>query len=770
MKLKQRQYDKEQLNIIDFLAKSTGLLKETIIVLYNRGYDTKEKIQRFLNPGKHNFNSPYLLKGVDLALERLKTARGNAETVVVYGDYDVDGICSTTILYNALRDFGINAVTVIPERANGYGLSERVIDEVVETYFPDLIITVDCGISCASEVEYLKDLGVDIIVTDHHEIPEILPDCITINCKIKEQDYPFENLCGAGVAYKLASALIGETADKFLDLVALATIADSMPLVDENRDLVFEGLKIIKNGEAILPLKTLMTVSGIKDITASSLAYTVAPRINAAGRMGDVYSALKLFTSTSLKEIDELSNKLSKYNIQRQAECEFLYKSAKEYLRTGGNFGNVIVLCGDDWNNGLIGITSAKIAEEYHLPTIIISGNGEVYHGSARSIDSINIYEAISNCKEYLIDFGGHSQAAGITISKENIIPFAEKLNEYIGKTYTSSDFEKRIEIDGVISSKFTMRLGREINLLEPFGVGNKRPTFATVVENVNAYPVKMGSNHVTFSNEIMDFMYFNGVGDIDVLNSTIQKTLLFEPYLTYFNGKEYLKGYVRNFTLLNTFDASMSEKALSIFFKNLKTNNIVKRNSLKKEEIQNLINEVKPNGFGTLIIVNNPENLKYYSGLDGFEKSLFRLNITGGKNALLIAGDNTLFNSKEYKRIISLDGYCFINNEGVEVYSSSLKPFNFTEVKVEREEFKNVYKRIINFINTSGSSYDNLYDSLIKNYSKEQVVLCFEVFNELGFITFDKRVMVNNGVKKDLFESKIFTNSKKLIEGYDNE
>lgn len=769
MKLRQRQYDKEQLNIIDFLTKTTGLLKETIIVLYNRGYDTKEKIQKFLNPGKHNFHSPYLLNGVDLAVERLKSAKTNNETVVIYGDYDVDGICSTTIMYNALKEFGIQPITVIPERANGYGLKEQVLDEVIENYFPDLIITVDCGISGVNEVEYLKDLGVDVIVTDHHEIPEILPNCITINCKLKGQDYPFENLCGAGVAYKLSNALIGDSANKYLDLVALATIADSMPLIGENRDLVYEGLKIIKDGKAILPLKTLMATSGIKDITASSLSYTVAPRINAAGRMGDVYSALKLFTSNSLKEIDELSNKLSLYNVQRQAECEYLYKLAKQQLLTGGNYGSVIVLCGDDWNNGLIGITSAKIAEEYHLPTIIISGNGDVFHGSARSTEKINIYDAISSCKEYLIDFGGHSQAAGITIDKKNVIPFAKKLNAYIQENYVDSDFEKHIEIDGYITSKFTMRLGRELSLLEPFGVGNKKPLFAVMVENANAYPVKMGSAHLTFTSDVMDFMYFNGIGDIDVLNSDVPKTLVFEPSISYFNGKEYLKGYVKSFTFDNVINNSITDKALSIFYKNLKNGGANAKKRLSKEEVQSIINDTKTNGFGTLITVNNPENLNKYYGLERFEKSLFRLNVTGGKNALLIAGDISLFNSKEYKKIISLDGCCFIN-DNVDACISNLPPFDFNKVKVERDEFKKVYKQIMNFVLANGCGYDKLYENLLNDYSKEQIVLCFEVFEELGFITFDKRVQINNGIRKDLSESKIFTNLKKLIEEYENE
>lgn len=764
MKIRQTNFTNEQLNTIDFLTKSTGLLKETVSILFSRGYTDKVKIQNFLNPGKQNFHSPFLLSGMSDAVERLEIARDNGEIVVVYGDYDVDGICSTTILFNALKDFGLDVKVVIPERVNGYGLTEGVIDQVVETYCPDLLVTVDCGIGGYKEVEYLKDLGVDVIVTDHHEIPEILPDCITVNCKLKNQDYPFDSLCGAGVAYKLASALLGEKADKYLDLVALATVADSMPLVDENRDLVVEGLNVIKNGKACLPLKTLVTVSGMKDITSNALAYSIAPRINAAGRMGDAYSALKLFTSTSFKEIEDLSIKLNAYNVQRQAECEFLYSQAKEKLLLGGNYGNVIVLYGENWNNGLLGITTAKLTEEYYLPTVMISKSGELCHGSARSIDGINIYEAIDACKEYLIDFGGHSQAAGITIDSENIIPFATKLNEYISNNYTQEVFERKYDIDGFITEKFTMRLCREIDLLEPFGVGNKKPIFATEIKNANASAIKPTSPHVTFNNEVLEFMWFNGVNDLTLLNTDLSKILIFEPAINTFNGRQYLKGYVKTCLLNGEIDADLSVQSLSLYYKNLK--NYKEQKRLSKEEIQALIDGFNPNGFGTLITVNNPINCRLYKGLERFEKSLFRLSVKGGKNALLIAGDSDLYTSKEYHTVISLDGEFLLSNDIKNITASSVNAFDFAKVKVERDVFVLVYKQIIKWINSGERNYDFILNNLANEYSKEQAVLCLEVFNELGFITLGDKIQLNTQEKKDLENSVIFRAAKIIIGG----
>ncbi len=764
MKLRQTTFTNEQLNTIDFLTKTTGLLKETVSILFSRGYTDKVKIQNFLNPGKKNFNSPFLLSGMADAVDRLTLARDNGETVVVYGDYDVDGICSTTILFNALNDFGLDVKVVIPERVNGYGLTEDVIDQVVETYCPDLIVTVDCGIGCYNEVEYLKDLGVDVIVTDHHEIPEILPDCITINCKFKNQDYPFDSLCGAGVAYKLANALIGDLADNYLDLVALATVADSMPLVSENRDLVVEGLNVIKNGKACLPLKTLMTVSGMKDITSNALAYSIAPRINAAGRMGDAYSALKLFTSKSLKEIETLAIKLNAYNVQRQAECEFLYAQAKEQLLKGGNYGSVIVLYGENWNNGLLGITTAKLTEEYYLPTVMISKSGELCHGSARSIDGINIYEAIDACKDYLIDFGGHSQAAGLTISSENVIPFAKKLNEYILTNHTDEVFERKCDIDGFITEKFTMRLCREMDLLEPFGVGNKRPVFATEIKSASANAIKPTSPHITFINDVMEFMWFNGVNNLDLLNSNVTKTIIFEPFLNSFNGRQYLKGYVKTCLLNGEIDGDISLKSLSIYFKNLK--NYKSYKALSVGEIQSLIDGLNANGFGTLITVNNPINCRFYKGLDRFEKCLFRLNVKGGKNALLIAGDSDLYDLKDYHTVISLDGEFLLSTSIQNVILSNLKSFDFSSVKVERDVFVLVYKQIVKWINLGERNYDFILDNLSNAYSKEQALLCLEVFNELGFITLGEKIQLNTQEKKDLEKSIIFNNAKIITRG----
>ena len=671
MKILQKQFNKEELNSIKNLSVACNLLEQTTAILYSRGYDTLEKVDRFLSAGKDNFISPFALSGVKEAVERINFAKENGETVVVYGDYDADGICATTVLYRTLLEYGVNVYAVVPERENGYGLSQTTIDEIVENLFPDLLITVDCGISCYQEVEYLKDVGVDVIVTDHHELPKILPDCTIINCKLKNQEYSFDSLCGAGVAYKLSYALIKESANKFLDVVALATVADSMPLVEENRDIVTEGIKNIKKGQVCNAIKTLIEVSGIKEVTASSLAYGVAPRVNAAGRMGDANSALKMFLSDSDFEVQKLSSTLSNYNVDRQAECENLYQKVKDELKTHGNYESVIVLYGKNYINGILGIVSARIAEEFNKPTILFSKIDEFLHGSARSIEGINIFEAIGACSSNLVDFGGHAQAAGVTIEEENLEDFAISLNEYITKNYKGLTLEKIVEVDCFIDGRFSERLTSEMALFEPCGQGNKKPTFALNVDSVKAYPIKEGSKHVAFSTKYNDFMYFNGLSSIELLKSNALKTIIFEPNLSNFKGRNYLKGYVRQVAKVQDDSEIKNLENLKDLFFSLKTSSdvsfIIKEAKTKFNTQLNLLNLSVDRGvFATIYKeIVKEVNYKKLSVSDAFKVDV------SGQSQIQIAFAVSVFLELEFLQ--EKDGVIQVNKNSKSSLENSL-------------------------------------------------------------------------------------------------
>lgn len=764
MIINKRITDETQLNIAKELSARLGVLQETAELLVNRGITDYESAYAFLHPSKANFHNPFDLAGMSEAVERITSARDNGEVVVVYGDYDADGICATTVLYYALKEFGVDCYTVIPERENGYGLREEVIDQVIDEYFPDLLVTVDCGVSGVEQVEYLKDLGVDVIVTDHHELPDKLPDCTVVNCKLREQKYPFDGLCGAGVAYKLSYALIGEKADKYLDFVAIATIADNMSLVGENRDIVYEGLNIIKEGKSIKPLKTLIAVSGIKDINSTVFAFSLAPRINAAGRMGDAFSALKLFLSSSEYEINTLCEKLTNYNIARQSESESLYKSAKLKIKDRGDDFSAIILQDDSWKNGLVGNVSAKLAEEYNVPAILFVNKGGVLHGSARSVDNINIYEAISACSEYLIEFGGHSQAAGLSVTEENLPLFDKALCEYISDKYANRKLDSDVEVERIIDGRFDVEFAREINMFEPFGIGNKKPLFATKIGSVVAEPVKFGSPHLSIHTDLIDMMYFSGVKYQSLLQSNLTKIVIFDSSLTIFNKQEYLKGYVKDIIVEGNVTEDFKYETFERGLYNLADEKC--ENVLNTNETLSLIDELLKSSRGTLFVACDNNTLEKYPNLKDLSVCYYNCKAKGGVNSVLITAES--FEATDYKNIVYLDkpivGVSKFSNNCKVYVNAEIEAYNLSEISLDRNVFADIFKTAV----AEGRSFNSgleLKNKYISNYSKEQVIFTVAVFMELGiFRRIGGRIVRDNSVKRELGESKLYSKLKERL------
>ena len=563
----------EDNGIIREISVKCGILTETARLLFDRGIKEPDAAKRFLNPDKSHFLNPFDLSGMQKATERIRLAKEINERVLIFGDYDADGICAATILRGVLKIYGINAMTVVPEREDGYGLNLEIIEDITSRDKIDLIITVDCGISDAEKISKLQENGIDVIVTDHHEPPEVLPDCICINPKIKGQKYGFDGLCGGGVAYKLGVALIGDKADVFLDFAALATVADSMDLIGENRDVVAEGLKII-NARPRAAFRFFLGDNG-KEVTAHTLAYAIAPRVNAGGRMGDANAALKLFSSEDENEIFDLAVKLNVYNADRQTLCEEAFESAKTIItETGANADGIILVCGDNLNAGILGIVAAKLVEIYNKPVIVFAENGDVYKGSARSVNGINIYDALCAVKDLLLNFGGHAQAAGLSVSKDNYETLRRRLNEYAESAFGGESAEKEICVDIVAADEIPLRLAEEIELLEPFGVGNRRPLFATSVGETAMSPLKENSPHYSFNTQAIEMLDFNGAKDVETLAFPVIKTLVFELNLSAFKNKKYVKGFLRNvvcdfndFRPIDDFAAELSVKRQDFSF-----------------------------------------------------------------------------------------------------------------------------------------------------------------------------------------------------------
>ncbi len=744
-------------NLISEIARNLHVSQKFAEMLISRGCDSYEKAHAFLNPSLKDLYSPFLLGGMSDAVARINQARQNEEVVVIYGDYDADGITATTILYRSLKIFGIDAIPVIPEREDGYGLSEGVLSRVLEEYLPDLIITVDCGISAVKEVNELKDLGVDVIVTDHHEIPDEIPECTVINCKLNE--YPFDGLCGAGVAYKLAKALIGDKADEFLDLVAIATVADSMSLVCENRILVSEGLNRIKNGRCSKVVKAIANLSGLKDVTSTSIAYTLAPRINAAGRMDCANLALKAFTSDDVDEIESLVKMLNEFNVKRQAECDGLYKTAKAMLMSASPNNRVIALYSSEWRAGLIGIVAAKLVEEYSKPVILFAEKDGVLHGSARSVAGVNIFKALGSVKDFVIDYGGHAQAAGVTLSVDNFNSFEKVLNEYLVDNCDVTDFVQETEVEELVEDKFSLDFAKEILRLEPFGIGNKKPFFATSCNRAYASPLKLGSPHISFKKNQLELLMFNGVENLSLLNSEMTKMVVFEPNVSVFNGRESFKGYVKEISTVceesDYVDSAVISAQLDLITQKGKYQEI---NSLQAEQI---LANAKKDIYGTLFVVNNYSTLKKFPLTESFNKSVLVASKKGNINLITLGSDGVV--PQGYKTVVYLDKPLSVVESDARVYvNTEINGFDVSGLSVDRVELGKIYMAVKNRLQGFLSAVDIAKEC---NINVRQVVFALKVFIELGLIIPQAgRYQAVVGVKRDLTDSSVYRLIKRIL------
>ncbi len=481
-KWKYKELDEEK---IDEIVKKFDIPELLATVLVNRGIVDDEEIRVFLNPTRSDFHDPYLMPDMEIAVERIIKAIDNQEKVIIYGDYDVDGITSITVLKKFLKTCGLEADYYIPNRlSEGYGLNRAAIDYIKEKEYT-LIITVDCGISGIEEIEYANSLGIETIVTDHHEPMEVLPPAVAIvDLKRKDNDtYPFKSLAGCGVVFKLTQALgmrlgIDEKEYlKYLDIVCVGTISDIVPLVDENRVIAKLGLKLVEVTRNP-GLKALLNASGYKVVNSNTISFGIAPRINACGRMGYEEEALKLFLTENLVQASEITERLNKYNRDRQEIEKNIYDEAIKMMEKEDSNAQSIVLGSNNWHHGVIGIVSSKITEMYFKPSILICFEGEDGKGSGRSIPGFDLHEALAETAKYLEKYGGHEMAVGLSLKKNNFNRFKEAFEKYVEEKDITG-IVPIIEIDKQISLKdIDSNIVKQLDLLEPFGEANRRPIF----------------------------------------------------------------------------------------------------------------------------------------------------------------------------------------------------------------------------------------------------------------------------------------------------
>ena len=493
-------------SLVQHISNKFNISTTTASLIINRGYIKDEEIDSYLNISEKNFYDPFLLKGMYEAVNHIKDSVLRNDKIAIYGDYDVDGITSTYILYDYLKSINADVIFYIPDRMDeGYGLNISAIDKL-KAENVRLIITVDVGITAINEVNYASYLGINVIITDHHTPQETLPNAISvINPKISDSKYPNKNLAGVGVAYKLAYALSNcdkNIMRKYSQAACIGTIADMVPLTDENRFIASYGLECIKSTEN-LGLNALIDISSLnkKEINSSSISFSIAPRLNAAGRIASATSSVELFVTNSEDIAKNIAQYLDNGNKNRQIKEQLIMEKAIQTIENEKLYEDkIIVVSGKNWHHGIIGIVSSKITEKYYKPSCVIStaDNIDIAKASGRSIPGFSLFDALTHVSDTLTKYGGHELAAGFSLKTDNINIFREKINRYADENITDDILKPKLSIDAVISiENLTNSLAHELQLLEPYGTGNKAPVLMIKNSLINNLKLSKNSKHV---------------------------------------------------------------------------------------------------------------------------------------------------------------------------------------------------------------------------------------------------------------------------------
>ena len=536
-------------------------------LLCMRGFGDPEQASRFLNPTLAHLNDPFRLADMNKAIPRLERAIAQREKIAIHGDYDVDGITSTVILRRALEMLGGDVMHFLPERMrDGYGLQPAAIDRL-HAEGVRLIVSVDCGIRAAEAALRARDLGVDLIITDHHEPDGTLPEAFAvINPKRHDCTYPDKYLAGVGVALKVVQALCdragkGKWLPAFVKMAAIGTLADVVPLVGENRVIARYGLNALSTGPHAVGLRALLDACGLtgKTIDSYHVGFMIAPRVNAAGRMSTPDIAARLLLATDESMADEartLAQQLCDENVRRQQEEAALVTQAKRAIETDPAVGahNVLVVGGVGWHRGVIGIAASKLVDTYHKPSIVLSIDGDVAHGSCRSIPDFDLLAALEHCSDLFVKFGGHKQAAGLTMEAARVPEFRARINAYADDAIDPDQLRPRLRIDGPLNLKhITHDLVRGLDLLGPFGLANPRPVFhASGVEIVDG-PRMIKERHLkmTFAQDGRRFraMAWRAAERADFLDrNRAAMNLAFSVDRNEYQGETYLELLVADF------------------------------------------------------------------------------------------------------------------------------------------------------------------------------------------------------------------------------
>lgn len=734
--------------------------------------------EKYLNPSLSLLRDAKKLKDIDKAVDKIKNAIAENKKILVYGDYDSDGICATTILYLHFKSLGANVDVFIPNRfENGYGISVEAIEIITEEYQPDLIVTVDLGITAIEEVEIIKQEGIDIVITDHHLPLAEVPDCILIDPKYDNTEYGFDGLCGAGVAYKLVEAMSGrEVANKYLDIVAIATVGDIVPLVDENRVLAKFGLEKINKGECLESIKFIKQKLDIEKMTSTDISFKIVPRLNSSGRMDNAIKVFEFLIQTEKKALEETYLEIESDNNLRLATIDKCNKLVDKLLQNH-NFNEPSILLKGDFHEGTVGIVASRIVQLYHRPTIIFAKteNGTL-KGSGRSIESIDLHKIISGFSDKLVNFGGHKMAVGLEIEEDFFDEFKNLLNEKILEMSTPDDFkikQNNADIE-LTENDLDGSFAKQLDFLEPFGEGNEKPKLAITQGKMITQPIneKSFKHYKLFTKNNSAIVGFNYYKESLVCASNFEKKLFVDLVTNYYKGKEQRNCYAKSMLVLNPcFNGCETEDFLSaiynLYYSVFDFNN--PGNYKLEENLSEIIKQkFAESDYGTAVICTSESDYKLIKEL-GLENFISFEPFKNSQNVVVVNPRQVynLADMQGYRNIIFLHKY--FDNEHLYFSQNALvyEPIQKTQkpenLSGDRNVFASVYKLINSFSGLKANDVLDLCNKLsLKSagLSPSQILFSTCVFMELNFIEFDEtlnQMTILKAKKSEITSSKFY-------------
>ncbi|MBM6613922.1 single-stranded-DNA-specific exonuclease RecJ [Desemzia sp. RIT804] len=747
MKWKQAEQT-ENHQLIQELSKELSYSTLFISLCLQRGLDTKEKIQSFLHPNEERIYDPFLMHDMDRATERIMTAIESGDKIVIYGDYDADGVTSTSVLLETLEMIGANVDFYIPNRfTDGYGPNSKAFEKLIEEGC-QLIVTCDNGVSGHEAIKRAKELGVDVVVTDHHELPEELPEAYAIvHPRHPAGKYPFGDLAGVGVAFKVATALLGEIPIELLDLVALGTIADLVSLRDENRVLVTQGIELLKQTQR-LGLTALYETAGLKkaELNEESVGFIIGPRLNAPGRLGDATPAVRLLTTFDESEAQSIAQFIQEKNEERQQYVKKITDEAFDMLEKIDTSSDVYVLAKEGWHEGVLGIVASKVVGKTGKPAIILNIDHEngTAKGSGRSVQAFHLYEALDTVRPLTLAFGGHHMAAGLTVPSENIEQIRSKLNDYATAQQLAGQMGEEIRVDKVVTEEdLTIETVEELKQLAPFGTDNPKPTFQ--LNNVLVQTVrKIGADgtHLKMSVQLeqtsLDTIGF-GFGELaDRISGNTRLSTVGKLEINEWNGARKLQ--------LRIEDIAVKETQCFDY-----------RGTQIPETLWN-----KPNADFVFFDSHNYE--QYQEKVSSASKAYL---IQTRKDAKQFMMENTLLILVDCPPSLTVLSLLMEHNEPENIlYSFHSKTNDYLEGMPNRQHFADIYKFICSHQNIDVKNQLNILAKTLR-MKENRVIFILQVFFEVGFVKIENGLLnrVETNEKKDLKQSITYQKKMQRIE-----